>query len=238
MTETILLVLVAILAAGLGLALFAWARAANRGPDAPSEEDRAVAAQMAAQIASMMRAQGEITGHVQSLTQRLDNFGHKVGQSVADTGKSTNESLAKLGERLAVIDKAQQTITALSGQVVELQHILANKQTRGAFGQGRMEAIVRDGLPLNAYQFQATLSNGTRPDCLITFPSGPGPRRRRQVSAGSLERHPRAPPRPRPARRLKRNSAATPPSTSRISPTVISFPARPWTRRSCSCRRN
>ena len=58
-----------------------------------------------------------------------------------------------------MIDKAQQTITTLSGQVVELQHVLANKQTRGAFGQGRMEAIVRDGaaderlrLPGDAHQ--------------------------------------------------------------------------------------
>ena len=55
---------------------------------------------------------------------------------------------------------------------MELQHILANKQTRGAFGQARMEAIVRDGLPTSAYQFQATLRNGNRPDCLILFPNG------------------------------------------------------------------
>jgi DNA recombination protein RmuC len=60
----------------------------------------------------------------------------------------------------------------LSSQVVELQHILANKQTRGAFGQARMEAIIRDSLPATAYAFQPTLRNGTRPDCLILFPNG------------------------------------------------------------------
>src|SRR5690606_33961581 len=47
-----------------------------------------------------------------------------------------------------------------------------NKQTRGAFGQARMEAIVQDGLPQGSYQFQATLRNGTRPDCLILLPNG------------------------------------------------------------------
>jgi DNA recombination protein RmuC len=57
--------------------------------------------------------------------------------------------------------------------VVELQQVLANKQTRGAFGQGRMEAIVRDGLPTNGYAFQYTLPNGTRPDCVIFLPGGP-----------------------------------------------------------------
>ena len=56
--------------------------------------------------------------------------------------------------------------------MVQLQAILSNKQTRGAFGQSRMEAIVADGLPHGAYEFQATLSNGNRPDCLVKMPNG------------------------------------------------------------------
>jgi DNA recombination protein RmuC len=36
-----------------------------------------------------------------------------------------------------------------------------------------MEAIIRDGMPSNAYEFQATLSNGKRPDCLIRLPGDP-----------------------------------------------------------------
>jgi DNA recombination protein RmuC len=54
---------------------------------------------------------------------------------------------------------------------VSLQEILANKQARGAFGQLRMETIVKDGLPKGAYTFQATLSNGKRPDCLLHMPN-------------------------------------------------------------------
>src|SRR5690606_23954961 len=83
----------------------------------------------------------------------------------------THDNLAKLQERLAVIDTAQNNIQSLAGQVVQLQHILSNKQTRGAFGQSRMEAIVADGLPHGGYEFQATLSNGVRPDCLIRMPN-------------------------------------------------------------------
>jgi len=150
----------------LVLALAAWRRAARRADDATASGNADVQRRMV----ELMRAQGEITGHVQGLSQRLDGFGHRVGQSMSDTTRNTQESLARLGERLAVIDKAQQTITTLSTQVVELQHILANKQTRGAFGQARMEAIVRDALPAAAYRFQPTLGNGTRPDCLILFP--------------------------------------------------------------------
>ncbi len=51
-----------------------------------------------------------------------------------------------------------------------LKDILANKQSRGAFGQGRMEAIIRDCLPPSAFEFQHTLSNRNRPDCVIRLP--------------------------------------------------------------------
>ncbi|MEI9916443.1 MAG: DNA recombination protein RmuC [Methylovirgula sp.] len=80
------------------------------------------------------------------------------------------ESLGKLNERLAVIDAAQARLTGLTEEVIGLKDILANKQARGAFGQGRMEAIVRDALPGNAYEFQYTLSNRCRPDCVIRLP--------------------------------------------------------------------
>jgi DNA recombination protein RmuC len=69
-----------------------------------------------------------------------------------------------------LIDKAQNNLTELSSQVSSLREVLANKQARGAFGQGRMEAIVRDGLPNGAYEFQFTLSNRTRPDCVVFLP--------------------------------------------------------------------
>ena len=73
-------------------------------------------------------------------------------------------------ERLAVIDRAQKNITDLATQVTSLQGVLANKQSRGAFGQWRMETIIQDGLPKGAYAFQYTLANKTRPDCCIFLP--------------------------------------------------------------------
>src|SRR5258708_20795780 len=47
---------------------------------------------------------------------------------------------------------------------------MSNKQSRGAFGQAQMEEIVRDGLPSTLYDFQFTLSNRNRPDCVIRIP--------------------------------------------------------------------
>src|ERR1700738_2159432 len=105
-----------------------------------------------------------------AVNERLDSVTHHLSQSMTTTRPHTGESLQKLNERLAVIDSAQKNITDLSSQVTSLRDVLANKQSRGAFGQGRMEAIVRDGLPKGAFEFQFTLSNRTRPDCAVFLP--------------------------------------------------------------------
>jgi len=92
-----------------------------------------------------------------------------------ETNTKTSESLSQLNERLAVIDRAQSNMADLGKEVVSLQSILSNKQTRGAFGQGRMEAIITDHLPAGAFAFQYTLSNNKRPDCVVFMPNG-GPK--------------------------------------------------------------
>lgn len=137
-------------------------------------------------LADMLRIQSEMTGRMQTMAEifgtrtsdlarlvddRLDSHGQRIGNAIQETEARTTENLGKLNERLAMIDRAQSNIAQLSSEVVSLQQILANKQTRGAFGQGRMETILTDGLPFGAYAFQATLSNGRRPDALVFMPN-------------------------------------------------------------------
>jgi DNA recombination protein RmuC len=119
-------------------------------------------------------AEISVTRHgelARAVNERLDRMTHRVGSDLTETARKTTDSIAKLHERLAVIDSAQKNLTELSTNMVSLQEILANKQARGAFGQMRMEAIIQDGLPKGAYSFQATLSNGKRPDCLLHLPN-------------------------------------------------------------------
>ncbi len=107
------------------------------------------------------------------MAERLDNVGARLGAGLENHAQTTGANLNKLNERLAVIDAAQARMAGMTEEVVSLKDILSNKQTRGAFGQGRMEAIVRDGLPVGAYEFQFALSNKTRPDCVIRLPGDP-----------------------------------------------------------------
>jgi DNA recombination protein RmuC len=105
-----------------------------------------------------------------TVNTRLDAVTQNLGESMKTSTKNTTEHLQQLFARLAVIDSAQKNITDLASTVTSLQKVFDNKQRRGAFGQGRMEAIVADGLPQGAYEFQFTLSNNSRPDCCIHMP--------------------------------------------------------------------
>ncbi|MBC2771521.1 DNA recombination protein RmuC [Rhizobium sp. AQ_MP] len=143
-----------------------------------------------ARLAELLKAQAEMQGRLatmaevfgsrqaelnQTISQRLDGMTHRIGATITEQTKSTHDNLRTLQERLAVIDAAQNNIQSLAKDVVGLQAILSNKQTRGAFGQSRMETIVADGLPMGAYEFQKTLSNGSRPDCVIRMPNNSPP---------------------------------------------------------------
>ncbi|MEX0306270.1 MAG: DNA recombination protein RmuC [Ruegeria sp.] len=105
----------------------------------------------------------------------LAEMQERMKESLHGSSKQTATSLTQLQERLAAIDKAQDNITKLSGDVLSLQDILSNKQTRGAFGEIQLNDIVSKALPSDSFQLQATLSNGRRADCLINLPNPPGP---------------------------------------------------------------
>ncbi len=109
------------------------------------------------------------------MQQQLAQMQERTNQSLHGSAQRTTTSLTQLQERLAAIDKAQDNITKLSGDVLSLQDILSNKQTRGAFGEIQLNDIVSKALPRDSYTMQKTLSNGRRADCLIHLPNPPGP---------------------------------------------------------------
>ena len=115
------------------------------------------------------------TAMLQLMEQRLAEVSRQMGESLHGTSTRTARSLGELQQRLETIDKAQANIEKLSGNVLNLQDILANKQARGAFGEIQLNDIVIKALPSDAYTMQATLSNGKRADCLVHLPNPPGP---------------------------------------------------------------
>ena len=173
---------------GLRQARVREAEAAQRAME--MEAARAKSEALERQLAGMLQGQYEMNARMQtmseifgsrtsdlmrSLNDRIDAQGQRVGQTLTEANTKTTESLSALNERLAVIDAAQANMAALGKDMVSLQSILSNKQTRGAFGQGRMESIITDHLPVGSFAFQYTLSNNKRPDCVVFMPNG-GPK--------------------------------------------------------------
>src|SRR5476651_364182 len=110
----------------------------------------------------------------QSLREQERVLTAVVSERLDRTEKATGQVVTDLRERLVRIDEAQKKIGELSTQVVGLQEVLSNKQARGAFGEVQLNDLVQNALPPSAYEFQSTLSTGSRVDCLLKLPNPPG----------------------------------------------------------------
>lgn len=132
--------------------------------------------QLAGGLSHVSEAQAASQANMLKLMEtRLAEVSTKMNENLQGSATRTARSLGELQQRLETIDKAQENIEKLSGDVLTLQDILSNKQTRGAFGEIQLTDIVSKALPSDSFALQATLSNGRRADCLIHLPNPPGP---------------------------------------------------------------
>ncbi len=184
------IIIVAVLCVAIGIALtiyalFRVADALREAENGKAQRDNTETLLLESRLRELAAAQNEIAGRFsqaiesqsrsqtdlqRAVAERLEALDNRLGENLKELAAKTAETLGGLQLRLGLIDTAQKNLMDLSGQVVGLQQILSNKQSRGAYGQGQMEAIVRDTLPAGVFEFQATLSNKNRPDCLIRLP--------------------------------------------------------------------
>ncbi len=185
----------AITAAGIlaGLLLLGLLMVAMRARREQAEAQAAAAErqrELDDKLEAMTRLHAEMTGRMQTMAEvfgsrqaeltraigdRFDSLRGTMHSTLSENAERAAEHLGKLNERLAVIDAAQENLKGLAGEMLSLKDVLSNKQARGAYGQGRMEAIIRDALPSRAFEFQATLPNRARPDCIIRLPGDDRP---------------------------------------------------------------
>lgn len=128
---------------------------------------------------------GILSNHADSLNKRMEtltfNADQKLKEISGQVEKRLSEGFARTTDiftdvvkRLALIDEAQKKITELSTNVVDLQSILADKRSRGAFGEVQLTSLIRNLIPENNFELQASLSNGKRVDCLLKLPPPTG----------------------------------------------------------------
>jgi DNA recombination protein RmuC len=115
-----------------------------------------------------------VIGLARNVDTRLDQISGRVAERLDEGFKNTNDTFARVMERLATIDEAQKKIDGLTTNVVTLQELLGDKRSRGAFGEVQLEALVRNVLPTQAFAMQYTLPNGARADCVLKLPEPTG----------------------------------------------------------------
>jgi len=109
-----------------------------------------------------------------STDERLKAISGQVDKRLNEGFEKTTATFTDVVKRLALIDEAQKKITELSGNVVSLQEVLADKRSRGAFGEVQLASLVRNVMPENSFSFQHTLNNSTRVDCMLFLPEPSG----------------------------------------------------------------
>jgi len=126
----------------------------------------------------LRNASTQMAQSIESLTKtvndRLEKITGQVHERLDEGFKKTNETFVNVMARLATIDEAQKKIDGLTTNVVSLQELLGDKRARGAFGEVQLEALVRNILPPDAFEFQATLPGNVRADCVLKLPEPTG----------------------------------------------------------------
>ncbi len=119
-----------------------------------------------------------LTERVEKLTQetsqRLKEISGEVDKQLKAGFEKTTATFGDVMKRLTIIDEAQKKITELSGNVVSLQEVLADRKSRGAFGEVQLNSLIRNILPESNFSLQHTLSNSKRVDCLLLLPEPTG----------------------------------------------------------------
>lgn len=110
----------------------------------------------------------------QSIDLRLKDIAGQVERRLSEGFEKTNQTFTDIVKRLALIDDAQKKITELSTNVVSLQEVLADKRSRGAFGEVQLTALIRNVMPEQHFSLQHTLSNGRIADCVLFLPKPSG----------------------------------------------------------------
>ena len=110
-----------------------------------------------------------ITQHIEN---KLKDMNTLVEKRLQGGFERTNETFVNVVERLSKIDEAQKNIEQLSKEVVSLNSVLADKKTRGIYGEVQLYQLLSAvfGQDEQLYKTQVKLSNQTIADAVLYAP--------------------------------------------------------------------
>ena len=125
-------------------------------------------------VALFFAMKGEMTQAIASIKNDMTEAFSKVEKDQlaqkTDLEKQKSEMLATLVPLNARLSE----ISEMKHPINELNMAFAKIGDRGYIGEMQLQDIVRDQLPAKFVQWQTTLPDGKRPDCLLDFPQPVG----------------------------------------------------------------
>lgn len=84
----------------------------------------------------------DFKGLSETLNLKMAEINTKVEDRLSKGFSETNQTFVQIAERVKVIDEAQKNIESLSNEMIGLQNILTNNQSRGSFGELSLAQIL------------------------------------------------------------------------------------------------
>jgi DNA recombination protein RmuC len=106
--------------------------------------------------------------------QRLQSISGQVEKRLNEGFEKTTATFQDVLKRLVLIDEAQKKIALLSESVISLEEVLADKRSRGAFGEVQLSHLIANMLPAEQYALQYTFPSKARVDCILFLPAPTG----------------------------------------------------------------
>lgn len=102
--------------------------------------------------------------------EKLTSISDRVDNKLNDSFGKSNDIFNKIINKINMIEEAQNKMEDLSKNVTNLQNVLSDKQSRGAWGEVQLEQIISNIFPKNNYITQHKLSNGNKVDFYLKIP--------------------------------------------------------------------
>jgi DNA recombination protein RmuC len=122
-------------------------------------------------LKSLQSTTESMNQHLSSVTSQLQNNTGQMGSRLDNAAKVIQDVQNKLGE----LGKATQEIKELGQSVSKLEEMLKAPKLRGGLGELLLEDLLKQVLPINAYDIQYTFRNGQTVDAIINTAGGKVP---------------------------------------------------------------
>jgi DNA recombination protein RmuC len=109
-----------------------------------------------------------VTAQLSNVTSQLQNNTGQVGSRLDTAAKVIQDVQNKLGE----LGKATQEIKELGQSVSKLEEMLKAPKLRGGLGELLLEDLLKQVLPIGAYEMQYRFKNGQAVDAVILLSGG------------------------------------------------------------------